>query len=191
MVATIKKHGRSGQALLMSVIMMGGALLGAAAIAGVLMLFQVRQANNAADSARALFAADAGLEWRTYCVLKDPNYPGCSSDFFPIASGASAQTNVEYVSSTIIRIVSDGGAGESVRTLESTFRFVPSGSEASSDPDGNPFCWFKVDDPETGAGNWQCVEGGGPPNDVSNPECLYGGAIPAGYEPNDNGWYCP
>lgn len=78
---------KSGQVLLMSVMMLGGILLSATAIAGLLMQYQIRQTNDAANSAKALFAADATLEFESYCVVKQANFlinnptsqPDCSS----------------------------------------------------------------------------------------------------------------
>lgn len=98
---------KSGQVLLMSVMMLGGILLSATAIAGLLMQYQIRQTNDAANSAKALFAADAGLEWESYCVLRivgstlpdPPAQPNCSS----LASlafddvGVNVTTNVEEI----------------------------------------------------------------------------------------------
>ena len=71
----------------MSVMMLGGILLSATAIAGLLMKYQIRQTNDAANSAKALFAADAGLESESYCVIQQKDFlvsnptsqPNCSS----------------------------------------------------------------------------------------------------------------
>ena len=56
----------SGQAMLITVIALGGTLLGATTIAGLLMLHQIRQATDLRDSNKAIFAADAGLEMARY-----------------------------------------------------------------------------------------------------------------------------
>ncbi len=123
MTRIMQKNGRrSGQALLVSVIMMGGALLGAAAIAGLLMLYQIRQSNNVEDSTKALFAADAGVEWQTYCTFVT------GSDLCPSAptftNGAGFTTEVNSTSSAIY-ISAEGTAGDSIRSLESTFKVTP------------------------------------------------------------------
>lgn len=57
---------RSGQAMLLTVIALGGTLLGATTIAGLLMLHQIRQSTDLKDSTKAIFAADAGLEMAGY-----------------------------------------------------------------------------------------------------------------------------
>jgi hypothetical protein len=54
---------RRGQALLLAVLMLGATMLGATTIAGLLMAYQIRQVTNFSDSAKSVFAADAGTEW--------------------------------------------------------------------------------------------------------------------------------
>lgn len=52
--------------MILTVLALGGTILGATTVAGLLMLYQIRQATDLANSARAIFAADAGLEWALY-----------------------------------------------------------------------------------------------------------------------------
>lgn len=61
--------------MLLTVVLISGIILGTTAISGVLMLNQVRQAGNAVDSQKAVFAADTGLEWELYKRFKDNKYP--------------------------------------------------------------------------------------------------------------------
>ncbi|MBU6141931.1 hypothetical protein KGO95_02310 [Patescibacteria group bacterium] len=61
---------RSGQVMLITVLALSGTLLGATAIAGYLMLNQVRQTTDTVNSTKAVFAADAGIEWRLYKFFK-------------------------------------------------------------------------------------------------------------------------
>lgn len=56
--------------MLVTVLAMSGTLLGATAIAGYLMLNQIRQTTDVVNSTKAIFAADAGLEWRIYKFFK-------------------------------------------------------------------------------------------------------------------------
>jgi hypothetical protein len=71
---------QDGQAMILSIVLLGALLLSASAIAGLLTIFQIRQANNVVNSTKAIFAADAALEWATYACysqnLCDPNYQG-------------------------------------------------------------------------------------------------------------------
>jgi len=63
---------RKGQLMLITVLVLGGAIIGASLIAGFLTTRSIRQSGLAADSARAIFAADAGLERLLYeCVRKN------------------------------------------------------------------------------------------------------------------------
>lgn len=57
---------RGGQVIVLTVMILGGTLLGAASIAGLLMLYQIRQATDLGNSGKAIFAADAGIEWALY-----------------------------------------------------------------------------------------------------------------------------
>lgn len=52
--------------MLLTLLAIGGTLLGAATVAGMLVVYQVRQSADAASSAKAIFAADAGIEWGLY-----------------------------------------------------------------------------------------------------------------------------
>ncbi|KKW45497.1 MAG: hypothetical protein A3A43_00770 [Candidatus Liptonbacteria bacterium RIFCSPLOWO2_01_FULL_56_20] len=52
--------------MILAVLALGGAILGATTIAGLLMVYEVRQASDLNNSAKAVFAADAGIEWGLY-----------------------------------------------------------------------------------------------------------------------------
>ena len=62
-------HARTGQAMLLMVLSIGGTILGATTIAGLLMLYQIRSATDFSNSAKAVFAADSGTEWALYNYL--------------------------------------------------------------------------------------------------------------------------
>jgi hypothetical protein len=61
-----KKNMRSGQAMLIAVLSLGGAILGATTVAGLLTLYQIRATTDSENSAKAIFAADAGIEWAEF-----------------------------------------------------------------------------------------------------------------------------
>jgi len=66
---------RKGQAMLLATLALGGAILGATTIAGLLLLYQIRATTNTEHSAQAIFAADAGVEWSLfdfYCTQASP-----------------------------------------------------------------------------------------------------------------------
>lgn len=61
--------------MLLTVLLISGTILGATTIAGLLMLYQLRQATNFGQSVQALFAADTGLEWQLYRLFVDETRP--------------------------------------------------------------------------------------------------------------------
>jgi hypothetical protein len=82
-----------GQAMLLAVLALGGAILGATTIAGLLMLYQIRATTDSQNSAKAIFAADAGVEWSLfdfYCMLATP--PRCAIPPEPPLPGSPAGT---------------------------------------------------------------------------------------------------
>ena len=96
----VGQNPRSGQAMLIAVLSLGGAILGATAIAGFLTLYQIRTTTDSANSAKAIFAADSGVELARFdyycfpegrCPLVTPG----SSDYPPTAfsNGAQAMVN--------------------------------------------------------------------------------------------------
>jgi hypothetical protein len=73
--------------MLIAVLSLGGAILGATTVAGLLTLYQIRATTNIADSAKAVFAADSGVGWAEFshfCGVANP--PRCSAQ---IASGTA------------------------------------------------------------------------------------------------------
>jgi hypothetical protein len=57
---------RKGQLMLLTVLMIGGTMLAATTITGLILTYQIRQSTDFADSAKAIFAADTGIEWGLY-----------------------------------------------------------------------------------------------------------------------------
>lgn len=82
--------------MILTVLTLGGALLGATTIAGLLMLYQVRQGADVGQSAKALFAADAGVEWGLYNLLcqSDPTRTPCPLPELPtFRNGATVEVH--------------------------------------------------------------------------------------------------
>ncbi len=105
------RANRSGQSLLLSVMVIGGVLIGATSIAGLLMRYQIRQTNDVVNSTKAFFAADAGVERETYSILNAAPEPTFSNGATVTSSWAVAGSNI------VVR--SQGEAGGAVRALES------------------------------------------------------------------------
>ena len=64
--ASSTHSARSGQVMIITILVLGGAILSATTIAGLLMLYQIRQTTDIANSGKAIYAADAGIEWSLY-----------------------------------------------------------------------------------------------------------------------------
>ncbi len=135
-IKNIILNNSSGQAIILTTVMLGGLMLSATAIAGLLMFYQLRQANDAASSGMAVFAADAGLEAGLFCYYyggvllpeaSQPNAEHCSLSSSPsdFSNGAS------YKSSLIFSFSSDrvsgfvqnsfGFSGQTQRALQNIF----------------------------------------------------------------------
>ena len=52
--------------MLLAMIALGGAILGATTIAGILITYQIRATTDTKNSAKAIFAADSAVEWALY-----------------------------------------------------------------------------------------------------------------------------
>lgn len=71
----MNKQNLKGQVLILTVLILSGTVLAVTTVAGILMIYQIRQTGNVTDSARAIFSADTGLEWELYKKFKNPDYP--------------------------------------------------------------------------------------------------------------------
>ncbi len=84
---TIKQKG---QIMMLIVVIMGGLALSASGIAGLLMFFEVQRSNDAASSAMAGFAADAGVEKALSCYYHTPG-----DTLFPLGYNAAMDVCVD------------------------------------------------------------------------------------------------
>lgn len=116
--------------MLITVLVLSGTLLGATAIAGLLMLYQIRQTSDVINSTKAIFAADAGMEWRLYKFFKAdnqtckdcPDGAACPQPVF--TNGASFQSTCsEQLSGTTKTVTfrSNGNASKNNRAFELSF----------------------------------------------------------------------
>ena len=77
----IYRQQNSGQIMLLSIMILAGVMLSASLIAGLLVRHQIRQVNDAVSSAKAIFAADTGIEFISWCIFE-----GCSEIPDPFTS---------------------------------------------------------------------------------------------------------
>ena len=125
----------SGQVMLLTVLVLSGTILGATTIAGLLTLYQIRQATDFANSAKAIYAADTGIEWRLYKFMKEdarickdcPDGGACPQPEMSNISrpAAAIKTNcgaaIQGVSTTTV-IKSTGMSGNVSRAFEFVFQ---------------------------------------------------------------------
>lgn len=75
--------------MILTVLTMGATVLGAATIAGLLMLYQLRQAGDVENSGRALYAAEAGIELGLYRVVQGASSTLHATPTVPFANTAT------------------------------------------------------------------------------------------------------
>lgn len=118
----------SGQAMLIAVLSLGSAILGATTVAGLLTLYQLRAVNDAENSAKAIFAADSGVEWTLfdyYCGMAGR----CGSGAPNVDSDLPKFTNAVTVS---VRCMDVNGDTSVCSDVSSTVTAVSVGTSGSS-----------------------------------------------------------
>lgn len=109
--------------MILTTLILSGTILAAITIAGLLMLYQVRQAGNAAQSARAIFVADAGLEYELYrfysqqCEYNPPQFA---------IDNVRLYSETQVVGNDVL-FISNSLAGKTTRGL--SLRFINLASE--------------------------------------------------------------
>lgn len=115
--------GAEGQTMLLTVLIMFGIILSATTIGGYLMLNQLRQAGNAANSVKAIMAADTGIECELYRMFKDDavncNTTGDNAVTFE-ESNVTLKTSRTSPMPGIDVIQSTGGSARTFRAFELT-----------------------------------------------------------------------
>ena len=117
--------------MVLAIMALGGILIGATTIAGLLVYYQIQQATDITNSTMAIYAADTGLEWGffdmfcgTYtpsrCIVS-PIQPGALGNGAAVASVQcenSSGLQVSCSDSSVKRMGSVGTAGHSYRALQ-------------------------------------------------------------------------
>jgi hypothetical protein len=76
---------RSGQAMIMTVLVLSSTVLSLSAIGGYLMLVRLRTSSDVMSTTKAIYAADSGIECEAYNQFQGPQDPA-----FCISSGRNA-----------------------------------------------------------------------------------------------------
>ena len=110
--------------MMITVIVLGATLLSATVVAGLLLVLQIRQGGDLTASARAFYAADAGLEWGLYQFTQEnplgsPTFTNTAAAAVTCYDAASAVVNCLSTSTKSIRSV--GSSGQASRALEASF----------------------------------------------------------------------
>src|SRR3989344_3133814 len=105
-----------GQAMLLTVVLLSGAVLAATSLVGLLILYQLRQATDIKGSVRAIFAADAGLEWAFFNETRPPAQKEPYPKIINFSNGA--KVTVTYNPSDSLPIKSIGQYGRSARAFQ-------------------------------------------------------------------------
>lgn len=120
------KEQRSGQAMLLAVLALGATMLGATTIAGLLMVYQIRQVTDFQGSAQSVFAADAGAQWALYNFFQQPGQPEVPSSSFSNGAIATvncydANTTTLCTATTSLYAIARGSAGGTKRAFLTSF----------------------------------------------------------------------
>jgi len=105
-----------GQVMLVTILALSGTILGATTIAGLLMLYQIRQSADAGNSAKAIYAADAGLERQLYELFKNET---CDAAMRTLFNDAVYESSCEEMPERFL-IKSQGTAGNVSRAFEAS-----------------------------------------------------------------------
>ena len=112
-----------GQVMLITVLVLSGTILGATAIAGLLMIYQVRQSTDIMNSTKAIYAADSGIEWRLYKFFKT-DFQVCKNCSDPVDPGGAcpqpAMLNISGSQSPIITSCATFGGVATTTVIKAT-----------------------------------------------------------------------
>jgi len=89
--------------MLIAILTLGGAILGATSIAGLLMLYQIRSTTDSENSAKAIFAADTGVNWAL-----DTYFNSSTAGTAPQLTGSKAVLNVTCFDVSGVATACDG-----------------------------------------------------------------------------------
>src|SRR3989344_2663792 len=98
----------NGQAMIVTTLFMSGLILVATTVAEFLVSTQIRQATGTEMSARAIFAADAGIEASLYCYRFE-FHPGVDTDLNEKCKEDGAEISSEFGSTYSTFLDLEGG----------------------------------------------------------------------------------
>lgn len=102
--------------MLLTVILLSGAVLASTSLVGLLILYQLRQATDIKNSMQAIFAADTGIEWAFYNATRPPAEQRPYPEVINLSNGAKV-TITELVGDPL-PLKSVGQSGRSARAFQ-------------------------------------------------------------------------
>lgn len=113
---------KNGQVMLLSVLALGGTILGATTLASLLMTYQLHGTSDVANSAKAIFAADTGVDWGLYQAAKptstDPAPSLLNDSAFTLTCYDLSSNTIDCRNASTVTIRSVGQSGSSYRAFE-------------------------------------------------------------------------
>ena len=108
--------------MILTILALGGTILAGTTVAGLLVAYQIRQTTDLANSAKAIFAADTGIEWGLYQFFKSGTPPALSNKAtFTTICYDEASGQIDCANASVVRIRSVGRAAAVSRALEQSF----------------------------------------------------------------------
>lgn len=109
-----ERSSGAGQIMLLTVLILGGVIVGAASLVSSLIIYKIRQATDVGGSAKAVFASDSGIEWELFCGLKRGKPCGSAScpDF---KNGARFESRPGILQDKALYVISIGEFANAVR----------------------------------------------------------------------------
>lgn len=129
---------RQGQVMVLTIMVLGGIMIGASAIGGLLTLFQMREATDTTNSTQAIYAADTGVEWELY-KFTNPDEAQEKGEW-SMTNGAEFVSSITMANtSTPSSVKSIGTSGNSHRAFEVVF----SGGSGANPPAGSTYSYVR------------------------------------------------
>ncbi|MEK7555253.1 MAG: hypothetical protein AAB516_00300 [Patescibacteria group bacterium] len=99
---------QSGQVMLLTIVVLSGTLMTVSGVVGFLMLHKIRQSTDIVNSAKAIFAADSGIEWELYRCFKCKSVEICDFSCASPYDNPPPMTNSSNFTAIITDIDTDG-----------------------------------------------------------------------------------
>lgn len=126
MVQDAADYKRRGQAMFLAVLTLGATMLAVSTIAGLLMVYQIRQVTDFESSASSIFAADAGAEWALYSYFQQTpvSLPAFSNGASAAVTcyDASSSPTPSCAATSSAYAISNGSSGDTRRAFLTTFQ---------------------------------------------------------------------